>query len=182
MGYEFHLAKMSKKDYAEFQKLQSQKDLIAYCEKRSIKYDYDAEDVSPMELTEELYNFGSSLDDYELYKNPTSFYPKSLADSYSDYGAIIITEKELLQIIEQYQQETLDFFKKKLQELKANDCRKTIQCFESRLNEIKYKVYINTDKNSHLLTDSWAYEYAIFNLLHIYKTLDSNSVLVFYGR
>lgn len=159
-------------------------EFMEYCDNRKIPYDVDdnSVDISPMEFTEKLYDFGSSLDVDELYKNPTWFYPKTLADSYIDYNAIIITKEDLLKIINQYQQETLDFFNKKLKELKANDCRKTIECFESRIREIKNKVYINNDKNNHLLTDSWVYEYAIFNLLHIYKTLNQEDVLIFYGR
>ena len=184
LSYNFYLAKMSKNDYYEFQKCSSMNEFMEYCDNRKIPYSVDdnSVDISPMEFTEKLYDFGSSLDVDELYKNPTWFYPKALADSYIDYNAIIITEEDLLKIIKQYQQETLDFFNKKLKELKTNDCRKTIECFESKIREIKYKVYINTHKNNHLLTDSWAYEYAIFNLLHIYKTLNQEDVLIFYGR
>lgn len=184
MSYNFHLAKMSKNDYYEFQKCSSMKAFMDYCDNRKIPYDADVDSVyiSPMELTKELFDFGSSLDVDELYKNPTWFYPKALADYYTDFDAIIITEEDLLKIINQYQQEALEFCNRRLKELKANDCRNTISCFESWKREIKYKVYINTDKNNHLLTDSWAYEYAIFNLLHIYKTLNQEDVLIFYGR
>lgn len=184
MSYNFYLAKMSKNDYYEFQKCSSMNEFMEYCDNRKIPYDvYDnSVDISPTEFTDELFDFGSSLDIEDLYKNPTSFYPKAIADFYTDFDAIIITEEDLLKIINQYQQEALDFFNKKLKELKANDCHKVIELFESRIREIKYKVYINTDKNNHLLTDSWAYEYAIFNLLHIYKTLNKEDVLIFYGR
>lgn len=181
MSYNFYLATMSKDDYYEFQKCSSMKEFMDYCDNRKIPYDVDSVYISPMEFTKELYNFGTSLDVDELYKNPTPFYPKAIADFYTDFDAIIITEEDLLKIINQYQQKVLDFCNRRLKEIKANDCRSTISFLESWKREIKYKVYINADKNNHLLTNSWAYEYAIFNLLHIYKTLNKEAVLVLYG-
>ena len=69
-------------------------EFMEYCDNRKIPYDVDdnSVDISPMEFTEKLYDFGSSLDVDELYKNPTWFYPKALADSYIDYNAIIIPD------------------------------------------------------------------------------------------
>lgn len=189
MGYYFYLAKMNKHDFDDFQSCKSSQNLAEYCKRHNIECTDDTSDdndicIPPYELTQRVYNFGKDLDCLDrLYKDAKDFYPPELKSEYEDYGAIIFTKEMFLTVIESYKQSTLEFYKHKKEIVEKNDCldKKVIPWLKNRIDEIKTGYFIDTDVEHTNLTNSWSYEYAIFNLLYLYKNLNPNDVLIFYG-
>jgi len=173
MGYRLYLGKISKDEHDKMQKMS-----YAYlCE----KYGDKGEDfVSVYQLVKELHGFGKYYNVDTSKYNPF-FAKKEIQDYFSnDHDFWIVDKDFLLGIIEKERKEMAEWYK---------ECES--KTYEELLFQIKklakewsgeYYLPYNLDLSKPHLVDSWQRDYAIFDLIRIYKSFDfENNLLVYYG-
>jgi hypothetical protein len=70
----------------------------------------------------------------------------------------------------------------KITQVEKNALHKILSHVFSYSTEWKCLTPYNLNEDLPQITDSWKYEYAIFELVHIYKTFDWNkNIMVYYG-
>lgn len=122
---------------------------------------------------------------------------KDIQEYFADYQPYIVTKEALKIAIEIYEQKIINYYKglfekdEKLCEpffrIPFDKIDKSIQekCVEhcrNQLSEWLRGFAINKSEKDEKLTNSWQYEYEIFELLRLYKTFDFNKYdLLFYG-
>ena len=109
---------------------------------------------------------------------------ENCSDEDSDFN--IITQEDFVWLIEKYKERTVNYWKKILSDERIESYDKV---YENAGDKCKYyvqdllhweKFLINTDLNNKwILQTTWKYEYELFNLLHIYKTIDWENNIVF---
>lgn len=125
------------------------------------------------------------------------FENKEIQEYFADYQPYIVTKEALKIAIEIYEQKIINYYKglfekdEKLCEpffrIPFDKIDKSIQekCVEhcrNQLSEWLRGFAINKSEKDEKLTNSWQYEYEIFELLRLYKTFDFKKYdLLFYG-
>lgn len=109
---------------------------------------------------------------------------ENCSDEDSDFN--IITQEDFVWLIEKYKERTVNYWKMLLSDERMESYNKV---YENAGDKCKYyvqnllhweKFLINTDlDNKWILQTTWKYEYELFNLLHIYKTIDWKNNIVF---
>lgn len=198
MGYSEYLMKVPNDLVHDLQTTSSIKGLIAIIEKYKLEFDANiCDDGTPYlnvhSLGQKIYELGDSFEDEDVIKKySVSLLVGDVEDAYSDYNLRILTKEGLLSIIESYRNKTIEYYKK----LRTNDFDYPLNKdshMDNLLRSITNKLatfgdggrleyFINLKPDSLLLTESCYYEYAIFNLVAIYKFFDwDNNCLIFYG-
>ena len=148
------------------------------------------EDLSPYRLPEheELYEIGK----YVYFPDgQEEFYDFNIREEYeSDFQ--IMSKEGLKKIIEWYQSEVLDRYKE-LMELSEKDDQdskdevmgffyRKIQDWDGKYDVHPYWLDQDKDHSDGAVVRSWSMEYAIFNLVHIYRYFDwENDYLIYSG-
>ena len=204
MGYRHYLYAVPKKQVAEIQACKTNDDLCKFAENYGYKvnrnYCGDGSGwVSPHKIGKELYDLGKYSEiGFKLEsKRPSLFTSKELKERYSDDGFALLTKDDFKAVIEAYRQKIIKW----LQSLLNVDER---ICFSDELTKEQYQFEtlkqetqdkldswsgkyfgispIDLDESRERITGDWSYEYAIFELVRVYKTFDwENDDLVLVG-
>jgi hypothetical protein len=190
MSYRYRIGRMPKKLYSKLSKCQSKREIA---ELMGIEDEYGADEdylfegdivgkYQIDEISDEACRIKKDKAFNRFFKN------KTLNDSYNDESDLFrISQADLLELIHIYEEKTLAFYKRKFDEVQALKDVKPEEALEIALNEIRFKISgwnnhgaIDTDltKKSRIV-NSWNYEYAIFDLLLLYKTVNFNSEVLF---
>lgn len=182
MGYRNYIGRMSKEAYLD------NKDLTVkeLCEKFEDKGDIDEYDgekfyyFSGRDLPtyEELYELGKWCD-FEIEDFKETFFTK-WEDGDCEFS--VATKELLLAIIEHYRKRVEIGYKEQLEktpeELKVDINRKIREWGGDKWEMCPF----NLDLENETIVRSWLYEYAVFDLVRIYKTFDwENDVLIYSG-
>lgn len=159
---------------------------------------------SPIDDLLNLHKIGKPFYDFgKYYENVGSiqnlgiplFSDERLLEDYSDYNPFIVGKEGLLNAIEHYQDKIIKMYENLLfktdeERLEEDfDERTREQVFEDHLQSM-YKEWkgpfgvraINVNEKNSAITTSWKYEYAIFELVRLYKSTDWNKYgLLFFG-
>lgn len=100
----------------------------------------------------------------------------------SDYEPYVVGKTGLLEAIDIYQNKVISIYKNLLldnQDGKASEKQKKyLQCI---LNEWEQGFAINLNENQKRITSSWKYEYVLFELVRLLKTIDfEQDTILFY--
>lgn len=154
---------------------------------------------SPYKIGTELYELGKYSEiAFKLEsERPSLFTSDKLKERYSDYGFVLLTKDDFKAVIEAYRQKIVDWFENLLNPDKSQIISDKLSKEERKHleweHEIKGKLEkwsgkyfdilpIDLDENRGRITDSWSYEYAIFELIRLYKVFDwENNELVLVG-
>lgn len=139
------------------------------------------------DTAEQIENTGT-----KLFKEKTE-----LAERYEDYGAYVVGKEAVLKAIEIYHNKTKTYFEDLL--LSADELQKKHgwwngiedigeRCKDAVQSKVRewgnrwnIKPY-DLEDNKYSIVNSWLYEYEIFELVHILKTIDWNKYdLIFMG-
>lgn len=195
MGYRHYIHKISKTELAEIKSFSNPSELCEWAKQHGYAVepsidDSESECFPIYELGTELYNFGKYVDWASKIQitNESLFDSKELKDFYEDYDPVILSEDDFRQVIDDYKNKIVAYYES-LSTVTDLDSRTVEQKqkahIESQLNEWKNKfglLPINMDPTTDKICDSWLYEYAIFELVRIYKTFDwENDVLILLG-
>lgn len=209
MSYRNHIAIIKKSELEDLLACKTEKDLKKVYDKYFWDYDiYDNPDGVSYYFNKwgisakEEYELGKYFDaDERFYKTLTEIFPKDSPLYDMDCEFLYGNEKTFPLLIEHYRKKVLSYFKNllldkpdpesffdNLEYKKLSDSEK----YKWQLNRLKadvqgkiteweYKPY-NLDFNSDTLVTSWLYEYAVFELVRIYKTFNPETdAILFYG-
>lgn len=126
------------------------------------------------------------------------FRNKEVDDAVRDYCPYVVGKEGLEEAIKIYQEKTLDYYKSfivdnkdysnvwkldlKTEEIK--DINAIIKLVEEKIFNLLFPDYFvdTNEQNKWNLTHTWDYEYTIFSLVHILKTIDwEKDTILFYG-
>lgn len=190
MGYRNYIGIIEKSKINDLMACKTVEDEKAVYNKYGWEYDEDSDG--------EVYFSNSDLDyreDYELgkYVSLNEDVHNSLTDIFSKDSPLyckdtefkVGDEKFLLALIENYRIEVKTYFEslqnKSLEELK--DAVEDKLFIWGEPAERRGGFTYNLKKNSDKIVDSWFYEYAIFELVRIYKSFNPETeVVVYYGH
>lgn len=140
-----------------------------------------------------LYNLGeiSDIDSKRLYaKGKPLFTSKEVMEDLEDYKPYIVGREGLLEVIEIYKEKVISHFKDLLVDNKEDyfeegnrtSSQKMEWYIKSMLKDWEHFPPINLHENTDAISNSYKYEYIIFELVRKYKTVDFNkNTLILYG-
>lgn len=204
MGYRHYLYAVPKKQVAEIQACKTNQDWLDFAERYGYKIDYGARDdgigyFAPHELQSEIYELGKYSEiGHELEEaRPCVFTSQELKDTYSDYGFALCSKEDFKAIIEAYRQKIVNWFQSLLDPDKSHITSNKLSKEERKRIEWEYEIRdkldswsgkyfgispIDLDESQKRITGDWSYEYAIFELVRVYKTFNwENNDLVLMG-
>lgn len=200
MGYRNYLYAVPKKQVEEIQSCKTNEDWCNFAQNYGYEVDWDccadgSGRLAPYKVGTEIYELGNDLDIvYELKKNNSGvFTSEELQHRYSDYGFTLLTKDDFKAIIEFYRQEIIKWLKDLLNPennpaipprlSKEEMWQRSIECKLDKWTGRNAIIPIDLDESTERVTGSWLYEYAIFELVRLYKAFDwENDDLVLVGR
>lgn len=204
MGYRHYLYAVPKKQVIEILACKTNEDWCNFAENYGYKVDWDCCDDGsgwflPYKIGTELYDLGkhSEIGFTLEFERQSLFISEELKERYFDYGFVLLTKDDFKAIIEAYRQKIIKWFESLLNPDKSQITADKLSKKERKRLEWKYEIRnkldkwsgkyfgilpINLDESRERITGDWTYEYAIFELVRVYKTFDwENDDLVLVG-
>lgn len=204
MGYRHYLYAVPKKQVEEIQACKTNEDWCNFAEQYGYKVDKDCCDdgsywFAPYEAGKELYELGKYSEiGFKLEsERPSVFTSDELKHRYSDYGFALLTKDDFKAVIEAYRQKIVDWFQNLLNPNESQITTTKLSKEERKHLEWEYEIKdkldkwsgkyfgispIDLDESRERITGDWSYEYAIFELVRVYKAFDwENDDLVLIG-
>lgn len=204
MGYRHYLYAVPKKQVAEIQACKTNDDLCKFAENYGYEVSRDYFDdrsgyVFLYKIGKELYELGKYSEiGFKLEsERPSPFTSEELKERYSDDGFALLTKDDFKSVIEFYRQKIIAWLESLLNpdesRIDANKLSKEERKHLEWEYEIKDKLEkwsgkyfgispIDLDESRERITGDWSYEYAIFELVRLYKAFDwENDDLVLVG-
>lgn len=204
MGYRHYLYAVPKKQVAEIQACQTNDDWTNFAKRYgyrvSLSVCNDGSDwFAPYDVGNDLYELGKySETGFKLEsERPSLFTSDELKKRYEDYGFALLTKDDFKAVIETYRQKIINWFQSLLNPEDHPIIPSGLSKEERRCalidNEIKNKIDnwsgkyfgispIDLDESKERIAGDWSYEYAIFELVRVYKAFDwENDDLVLVG-
>lgn len=178
MGFRNYIGVMDKKKHGTI------KDMTIPQLKKWYGDDY----VPCYKLTNELYEIGKYWDHSFLKPHITKVFSKRNTNKYyeEDHEFFLISKEGFEIIIDSYRKKVRDYYKSILEPTEKDKLLYNIPTPEQAIknkyetwgkNCEKFKIFPYSTKGDQI-TDSWEYEYSIFELVRIYKTIKWNKQLV----
>ena len=193
MGYRHYFHSVPKTQIEEIKNCKTINELCNWAESAGYKVDRN-EDERPYfpvrTIGKEIYGFGKYVDwALEMQdRNESIFNSDELKEKYEHYQPVICTQDDFILAINEYKQKIINYYKGLLDEQEIRGLTKEQRQqghIESQLEEWnnEFNIYpIDLNLNRESITGSWLYEYAIFELVRVYKTFNwENDVLVLLG-
>lgn len=204
MGYRHYLYAIHKKQVAEIQACKTNDDLVKVAERYCYEIDKNYCDngsywFTPYKIGKELYELGKHSEiGFKLEsERPSLFTSDELKRRYEDYGFALLTKDDFKAVIEAYRQKIIDWLKSLLDpeddpvfpSKLSKEERKHLaikHSIEDKIDSWSGKYFgispIDLDESRERITGDWSYEYAIFELVRLYKIFDwENDNLVLVG-
>lgn len=204
MGYRHYLYAIPKEQVVEIQACKTNEDWCKLAENCGYKVDWDCCDdgsgwFSPYKIGTDLYELGkySEIASKLESERPSLFTSEELKERYSDYGFALLTKDDFKAVIETYRQKIVNWFESLLDPDKCQITSNKLSKEERKRLEWEYEIKdkleiwsgkylgvlpIDLDESRKRIAESWSYEYAIFELVRVYKVFDwENDDLVLVG-
>ena len=194
MGYRHYLYAVPKKQVAEIQACKTNDDWCNFAERygyrESLSVCNDGSDwFAPYDVGNDLYELGKYSEiGFKLEsERPSLFTSDELKKRYEDYGFALLTKDDFKAVIEAYRQKIINWFQSLLDPEDYPIIPSKLSKEKRRRalidNEIKNKIDnwsgkyfgispIDLDESKERITGDWSYEYAIFELVRVYKAFD----------
>lgn len=204
MGYRHYLYAVPKRQVAEIQACKTNEDWCNFAERYgyrvSLSVCNDGSDwFAPYDVGKDLYELGKYSEiGFKLEsERPSLFTSDELNKRYEDYGFALLTKDDFKAVIEECRQKIISWFKSLLDpeddplipsKLSKEERRRALidNEIKDKINNWSGKYFgispIDLDENKERITGDWSYEYAIFELVRLYKVFDwENDDLVLVG-
>ena len=204
MGYRHYLYALPKKQVAEIQACKTNEDWCNFAEKHGYKVDRCCCNdgyayVFPYRIGTAIYELGkhSEIGCKLESERPSLFTSEELKKRYSEDGFALLTKDDFKAIIEDYRQKIVNWFQSLLNPDKSQVTATKLSKEERKHLEWEYEIRdklnawsgkyfgispIDLDESRERITGDWSYEYAIFELVRVYKAFDwENNDLVLVG-
>jgi len=196
MGYRNYFCKISKKELEEIRKYRTVAELAEWGKatgRKVMNYGDENEFYLPVfNIGETIYDFGKDVDwAHKLQKNENIFSSNELKEAYAEeHDTFVCSQTDFLAVIDVYKEKIINYYEKLLAENK--EAFHTSDIGQKCKAHVRNQLYewknafdsspVNTDLSVNTITGSWLYEYAIFELVRLYKTFDwENDALLFLG-
>jgi hypothetical protein len=179
---------MPKKIYRQLLRCQSKQEIA---ELLDIDYEKDGDYVWLGDITSKYEIDEISDECYKINKNKRHnifFKDKALNDYFNDDTTLFkVSQEDLLELINLYEQKIISFYQNKIKKIKEEKEENIEKAYDSALVELQYTltdwaslgaVDKSLDKK-HRIVKSWSYEYNIFDLLFLYKSVNFNTHILF---
>lgn len=186
MGYRHYFYRFPKAEIEAIKACKTNEELCNWAESRGYsvhRYDGEPPYISIYDLGKEIYEFGKYVGwAFRMQENNESIFGSDeLKERYQDYGPVLCAQEDFLTAINNYKNNIIEYYKELLQ----RDEQAWKHHITGQLSEWENDFglcAVNTDLSVKHITSSWLYEYAIFDLVRLYKTFDfENDVLVLLG-
>ena len=199
MGYRHYLYAVPKKQVEEIRACQTNDDWTNFAKRHDYRYDEDDGWLSPYKVGKEIYELGKYSEiAFKLEsERPSLFTSEELKERYSDYGFALLTKEDFKTVIEAYRQKIINWFQSLLNPEDdliipaklSKEERKHLAIeheIQDKIDSWSGKYFgispIDLDESRERITGDWSYEYAIFELVRLYKIFDwENDDLVLVG-
>lgn len=193
MGYRHYFYSVPKTQIDEIKQCKTNNEFCDWAEAKGYevgRYEGEEPHCSVYKIGKEIYEFGKYVDwAFKMQeKNESIFGSEELKQRYVDYQPVLCSQEDFVFAINTYKQNIIDYYKGLLEEDKATKIPIEQKCkyhIESKLSEWENGFGIcpiDTDLKRETINRSWLYEYAIFELVRVYKTFDwENNTLVLLG-
>lgn len=199
MGYRHYLYAVPKKQVEEIRACKTAEDWTNFAKRHDYQYDEDDGWLSPYKVGKELYELGKYSEiGFKLEsERPSVFTSDELKDTYTDYGFALLTKDDFKSVIEFYRQKIIAWLESLLNPNESRIDSNKLSKEERKHLEWEYEIKdkldawsgkyfgispIDLDESRERITDDWSYEYAIFELVRLYKIFDwENDDLVLVG-
>ena len=204
MGYRHYLYAIPKNQVAEIQACVTNSDWCSFAERHGYKVFRNVCDdgsgwLSPYGVGNELYELGkySEIASELESERPSLFTSDELKKRYCDYGFALLKKDDFKAIIESYRQKIINWLKGILEpkdaptvpaDLSEEERKYSLMenCIRNKLDSWSGKHFgllpIDLSEKREQITGDWSYEYAIFELVRLYKVFDwENDDLVLVG-
>ncbi len=191
MGYRHYFYSVPKTQIEEIKKCKTNNEFCDWAESKGYEVErYEGENpyCAVYKIGKEIYEFGKYVDwAFKMQeKNECIFESEELKERYCDYQPVICSKDDFLVAINEYKQNIINYYKSLLEEEEGvpieYKCKRHIK---NQLGEWQNNFGIcpiDTDLTRQCINRSWLYEYAIFELVRLYKTFDfENDTLVLLG-
>jgi len=187
MGYRHYLYKVEKNELNKIRNM-SNSDLYIYTNSKE-----EDNISSPLEIfrCNCIYNLGEI--DNKLYKVLAKsriseiFSQEEVKEKMEEYDNGILNADGFLEILKLYKEHILNYFNDLLKDGYEESWREDKTSSEKLKAHIEEKIRMITDCNEYdfnlknaQITDSWFFEYALFELIRLYKTIDWDNYYVVY--
>lgn len=187
MGYRHYLYKIKKEDLNKIRNM-SNSDLYIHTKSKE-------EDGwwSPTDLFREGYIYSLGEIDTKLWKTLKNnrideiFIQEEVKERMSDYDNGILNSDGFLNIMELYKEKVLSYFNDLLKDGYKESWRKYKTSNEKLKSHMEEKIRMiqNCDEydfnlEREQITGSWTFEYSLFELIRLYKSIDWNNYYVIY--
>lgn len=187
MSYRYKIGLLEKQTYKTIKDM-SYQEIAQWFHKD--KYEKEDDYVPIYKLTKEIYELGKNCDMTHLKPciKPV-FSNKNTHKKFNDENEFVIIGKEgLLLIIEDYRKTIVQYLKSNLNPSNEDKIffpnknpvgylEGKIKEWEENVDKFKLTPY-NLDLKSDTIVSSWSYEYAIFELVRLYKTIDDEKYII----
>lgn len=199
MGYRHYLYAVPKKQVTEIQACKTNEDWCNFAERHDYQYDEDDGWFPPYRAGKELYELGKYSEiGFKLEsERPSLFTSEELKERYSDDGFALLTKDDFKSVIEFYRQKIIAWLQSLLNPDESRIVSNKLSKEERKHLEWEYEIKdrldswsgkyfgtlpIDLDESRERITGDWSYEYAIFELVRLYKIFDwENDDLVLVG-
>lgn len=204
MGYRHYLYAVPKKQVEKIRACKTNEDWCNFTKNYGYKVDRDCSDdgsgcVFPYKIGTKLYELGkhSGIGFKLESERPSMFTSEELKKRYEDYGFALLTKDDFKAVIEAYRQKIVDWFESLLNPDKSPITFNNLSKEKRKHLEWEYEIRdkldawsgkyfgilpIDLDESRKRITGDWSYEYAIFELVRVYKAFDwKNDDLVLVG-
>lgn len=193
MGYRHYFYSVPKTQIAEIKRCKTNNEFCDWAEAKGYeveRYDGGKPSCPVYKIGKEICEFGKYVDwAFRMQeKNESIFGSEALKQRYADYTPVLCSQEDFVFAINTYKQNIIDYYKSLLEEDKVIKVPIEQKCkdhVENKLSEWENGFGIcpiDTDLKSETINRSWLYEYAIFELVRVYKTFDwENDALVLLG-
>ena len=191
MGYRHYFYAVPKSQIEEIRNCKTNEEFCDWAEKNGYDVErYEGEEpyCAVYHIGKEIYEFGKYVDwAFKMQeRNESIFSSDELKERYSDYDPVLCSQDDFLAVINIYRDKIASY----LQECLTDEEKITSE--QQCKKDVKDRLYywknsfnhfpINTDLSNPKICNSWLYEYAIFELVRVYKTFDwQNDCLVLLG-
>jgi hypothetical protein len=171
MGYRHNLGILSKKKHEQIKNMTV----------REIKKWYGEDYVPCYKITKEVYELGKYYEGSFLKKFRSPVFARTATNRHfqGDHEFYIISKEGFEAIIEQYRKNVLEYYvgiqSGKIDVTPLEVIDKKVRAWGENCE--KYKIYPYS-MDGERITTSWEYEYSVFELVRIYKSIDWETQLV----
>ena len=189
MGYRHYFYTAKKSDIDAIQNL-NLSEIFEYARNRSVDINEDENYFSFRDnkflYQTEVFEFGKLYYDdtaERVYKTGKPLFTNSEVQNYFvDYNPYIVGKEGLLEAIKIYEDKIKSYFKDLVAGELGDPAQEALLYVQRKTNWFEYLPFVNIDEDNYKITTSWEYEYSIFNLAHVLKSINwETDTLLFYG-